>query len=52
MIENLRRVAVLIAAGWVERSMAGTWADLMTETAENDAKSLILVIADMATPPC
>ena len=53
VIENLRRVAVLIAAGWVERSMAGRWADLMTETAENDAKSLILVIADMAhsTPP-
>jgi cyclic beta-1,2-glucan synthetase len=53
VIENLRRVAVLIAAGWVERSMAGRWADLMTETAENDAKSLILVIADMAhsNPP-
>ena len=26
IIENLRRVAVHIAAGWVERSVAGTWA--------------------------
>lgn len=53
VIENLRRVAVQIAAGWVERSMAGAWADKMTETAEKDAKSLILVIADMAhsNPP-
>lgn len=53
VIENLRRVAVQIAAGWVERSMAGTWADKMTETAENDPKSLILVIAEMAhsNPP-
>ncbi|MDD2744862.1 MAG: cyclic beta 1-2 glucan synthetase, partial [Rhodocyclaceae bacterium] len=53
VIENLRRVAVQIAAGWVERSMAGTWADKMAETAENDPKSLILVTADMAhsNPP-
>ena len=53
VIENLRRVAVQIAAGWVERSMAGAWADKMVETAEKDPKSLILVTADMAhsNPP-
>ncbi len=53
VIENLRRVGVRIAAGWVERNLADSWADQMTETAEKDPKSLILVIADMArsNPP-
>ncbi len=53
LIENLRRVGVLIAAGRAERNLAGAWADQMTETAEKDPKSLILVIADMArsNPP-
>ncbi len=53
VIENLRRVAVQVAAGWVERNMASIWADKMSETAETDAKSLILVIAEMAhsNPP-
>ncbi|MET1081917.1 MAG: hypothetical protein ABWY12_02545, partial [Burkholderiales bacterium] len=53
VIENLRRVAVRIAAGWTERNLADSWADQMMETAENDPKSLILVIADMArsNPP-
>jgi cyclic beta-1,2-glucan synthetase len=53
LIENLRRVGVRIAAGWAERNLAGSWADQMTDTAEKDPKSLILVIADMArsNPP-
>ncbi|MGB0129666.1 MAG: cyclic beta 1-2 glucan synthetase, partial [Rhodocyclaceae bacterium] len=53
VIENLRRVGVRIAAGWVERNLANSWADKMTEVAEKDPKSLILVIADMArsSPP-
>lgn len=53
IIENLRRVGVRIAAGLAERSLADSWADRMTETAEKDPKSLILVIADMArsNPP-
>ena len=53
LIENLRRVAVRIAAGRIERDLANTWADRMMETAERDPESLILVIADMArsTPP-
>jgi len=53
VIENLRRVGVRIAAAWGERNLAGSWADQMTETAEKDPKSLILVIADMArsNPP-
>ena len=53
VIENLRRVGVRIAAGWVERNLADSWADQMTEAVEKDPKSLILVIADMArsNPP-
>ncbi|MFN2378992.1 MAG: glucoamylase family protein, partial [Bacteroidales bacterium] len=53
LIENLRRVAVREAAGRVERDMADAWADKMIDKAENDPKSLILIIADMArsNPP-
>jgi cyclic beta-1,2-glucan synthetase len=48
LIENLRRVAVRIATDRIDRNRADFWADKMTETAEKDPKSLILVIADMA----
>ncbi len=48
LIENLRRVAARIATDRIDRNRADYWADLMTETAEKDPKSLILVIADMA----
>ena len=36
-----------------DRDLAGSWADQMTEIAEKDPKSLILVVADMArsNPP-
>ncbi len=48
LIENLRRVAVHIAAGRQERDIAVTWAEALIDIAHTDAKSLILVIADMA----
>ena len=48
LIENLRRVAARIATDRLDRNSADYWADLLTETAEKDPKSLILVIADMA----
>ena len=48
LIENLRRVAARIATDRIDRNLADYWADQMTETAEKDPKSLILVIADMA----
>ena len=48
LIENLRRVGTRIAADRTDRNRADYWADQMTETAEKDPKSLILVIADMA----
>ena len=48
LIENLRRVGARIAADRIDRNRADYWADQMTEIAEKDPKSLILVIADMA----
>ncbi len=48
LIENLRRVAVRIAVGRVERNVADVWVDQMLEIAEKDPKSLILLTADMA----
>jgi len=48
LIENLRRVGARIAADRIDRNNADYWADQMTEIAEKDPKSLILVIADMA----
>ena len=53
LIENLRRVGARIAADRIDRNRADYWADRMTEIAEKDPKSLILVIADMArsSPP-
>ena len=53
LIENLRRVAARIAADRINRNLADYWADQMTETAEKDPNSLILVIADMvrSDPP-
>ncbi|HWB86527.1 MAG TPA: glucoamylase family protein [Bryobacteraceae bacterium] len=53
LIENLRRVAARIAANMLDRNRADHWADQITETAENDPKNLILVVADLArsNPP-
>jgi len=53
LIENICRIAVRIARGRSDRELALSWTDQMTEIAEKDPKSLILVIADMArsNPP-
>ncbi|MGB4850571.1 MAG: glucoamylase family protein [Saprospiraceae bacterium] len=53
LIENLRRLAAQIAIDRINKNLADYWADLMTETAEKDPKSLIVVTADMArsNPP-
>ncbi|MGE5752263.1 MAG: cyclic beta 1-2 glucan synthetase, partial [Deltaproteobacteria bacterium] len=53
LIENLRRVGAQVAAGMIDRNRAAHWAEQMTEIAEKDPKSLILVTADMArsNPP-
>lgn len=53
LIENLRRLAAQIAIDRINKNLADYWADLMTDTAEKDPKSLIVVTADMArsNPP-
>ena len=53
LIENLRRVSALVAASTTDRDRADRWADQMMEVAEQDPKSLILIVADMArsNPP-
>jgi len=48
VIENLRRVAMRISEGWGARDLANSWADRMTQIIEEDPKSLILIVADMA----
>jgi len=48
LIENLRRVAVQVAASRTERNLAAQWSDRMFEVAEREPKGLILVVADMA----
>jgi cyclic beta-1,2-glucan synthetase len=57
LIENLRRVAVRVAASRRERDLAAQWSERMFEVAGREPKGLILVVADMArsdppmTPP-
>ena len=53
LIENLRRVASLVALSRIDRDLANSWADRMMKTAETLPKNLILVFADMvrSSPP-
>lgn len=53
LIENLRRVAVRIAAARRDRDLAGDWAERMVNVVEHKSTDLILVLADMAraNPP-
>jgi len=48
LIENLRRVAMRIAAGRKDLDLAIAWANKLTEIAHRDPKNLILMIADIA----
>ncbi len=48
LIENLRRVAARVNASRIDRTLADSWADRMTDTAEKMPGDLILVVADMA----
>ncbi|MCZ8014356.1 MAG: cyclic beta 1-2 glucan synthetase [Limnobacter sp.] len=47
LIENLRRVAVAVAASRDERNLAAKWSDRMLDVAHREPKGLILVVADM-----
>ena len=48
LIENLRRISVRVVRSMADRNCASNWADQMLHVAEQDPKSLILVISDMA----
>ncbi|MFZ6766362.1 GH36-type glycosyl hydrolase domain-containing protein [Undibacterium sp. Di26W] len=48
LIENLRRVATRLTNTHKDRDLAASWADRMTETADNDPSNLILLVADMS----
>jgi cyclic beta-1,2-glucan synthetase len=48
LIENLRGVASRVMANWDDRNLANEWADRISKTAEQDAKSVVLSVADMA----
>ena len=47
VIENLRRVAGMIALDMIDHNLADYWADEMTLTVKEDPGNLILTIADM-----
>lgn len=53
LIENLRRISLGIANDRIDRNKADFWADLMINAAENDPKSMIRIVADLAesNPP-
>ena len=48
LIENLRRLSILIAEEITNKKLANQWADEMIAIVEKDPKNLVLVIADMA----
>ncbi|MEE4178529.1 MAG: hypothetical protein V2I46_13570, partial [Bacteroides sp.] len=53
LIENLRRISARIAIDRIDRDLADYWADIISKTAENEPKKLIIRVADMArsNPP-
>ncbi|MGH8025586.1 MAG: cyclic beta 1-2 glucan synthetase, partial [Pseudoxanthomonas sp.] len=53
LIENLRRMAVGVMRDGVDHRLAGEWASLLNDTADNTPKNVVLVVADMArsSPP-
>jgi len=48
LLENLRRAAARVRSDRQDRNLAAYWADAMVDMAEEDPKSLILVVSDMA----
>ncbi|MBK5277442.1 MAG: cyclic beta 1-2 glucan synthetase, partial [Bacteroidia bacterium] len=53
LLENLSRVAAMIAVDRKDSALANKWAKQIIETAETNPKDLVLIIADMArsNPP-
>src|SRR5512137_1807590 len=53
LIENMRRISLHIAKSRIDRNLAGYWADQVILTAETKSKSMIVVVAELASfdPP-
>ena len=53
LIENLRRMAVRVMRDGSDYRLAGEWARLLNDTADDNPKDVVLVVADMArsAPP-
>ena len=53
LIENLRCISSRIAKSRTDRNLAGYWADQVILTAETDPKSMIVMVAELASsdPP-
>ncbi|HEY5850458.1 MAG TPA: glucoamylase family protein [Lysobacter sp.] len=48
LIDNLRRMAVRVMRDGVDHRLANEWAELLNQTAADNPKNVVLVIADMA----
>lgn len=48
LIENLRRMGVRVMRDGIDYRLAGEWADLLNETADQNPKNVVLVVADMS----
>ncbi|MEI8027486.1 MAG: glucoamylase family protein [Pseudomonadota bacterium] len=48
LIENLRRVAVRVVSALRDRQQAKVWSQLLVKASDQDPKSLILVVANLA----
>ncbi|MEP7268462.1 MAG: glucoamylase family protein [Saprospiraceae bacterium] len=48
LLENLRRLSILVAEELSNKSLANYWADEMIETVKKNPKDLVLILADMA----
>lgn len=48
LIDNLRRMAVRVMRDGADHRLASEWADLLNETAAENPKDVVLIVADMA----
>ncbi|WP_372012499.1 GH36-type glycosyl hydrolase domain-containing protein [Pseudoxanthomonas sp. 10H] len=48
LIDNLRRMAVRVMRNGADRRLAAVWADALNQTAVQNPKDVVLVVADMA----
>ena len=48
LIENLRRMAVRVMSDGVDHCAAMQWSRLLNDTADNNPKDVVLIVADMA----